>query len=258
MNLYGLIGYPLTHSFSKKYFSEKFEKEAISDCRYELFEIIDIKDFPSIIKNNPDLKGLNVTIPHKEAVMEWLDELDEPVKKIQAVNVIKVSNGKLKGYNSDYHGFRTSLEKFISQDQPLELIKICKGMKALVLGTGGASKAVKAALEDLNIEFNTVSRSKGLADFTYQEIKENIASYQLIINTTPLGMYPAIDACPDLAYEKINKDCFLFDLVYNPQETLFLKKGRANGARTKNGLEMLYLQAEKAWEIWNQKVISSK
>jgi shikimate dehydrogenase len=247
MNLFGLIGYPLTHSFSKKYFTEKFEKEGIKDCKYDLFEIKDIQDFRSILKSNPELNGLNVTIPHKEAVMQFLDELDEPVKKIKAVNVIKIQNGKLKGYNSDYHGFRRSLENFLAEGKTTT-----SEIKALVLGTGGASKAVKAALEDLNISYKTVSRNKGQADLTYSEIdKEVIATYKLIINTTPLGMYPSLDASPDLPYDKMNKDYFLFDLVYNPEETLFMKKGKAQGARTKNGMEMLILQAEKAWSIWN-------
>jgi shikimate dehydrogenase len=247
MNLFGLIGYPLTHSFSKKYFTEKYEREGIKDCKYELFEMKDVSEVMNVIRNNSNLKGLNVTIPHKEAVMQFLDELDEPVKKIKAVNVIKIKNGKLKGYNSDYHGFRTSLINFLKEGNA-----IASSTRALVLGTGGASKAVKAALEDLKIEYKTVSRNKGQADLTYSEIdNEVIESHKLIINTTPLGMYPHVDACPDLPYEKMNKDYFLFDLVYNPEETLFMRKGKAQGARTKNGMEMLILQAEKAWEIWN-------
>jgi shikimate dehydrogenase len=242
MALFGLIGYPLTHSFSKKYFTEKFEREGIHNCRYELFELNDIQNFPSIIKNNADLKGLNVTIPHKETVIPFLDELDEPVIKIKAVNVIKVMNGKLKGFNSDYHGFRQSLEKFLG---------VNKNVSALVLGTGGAAKAVKAALEDLNIVFKTVSRNRSNADFAYEDLHNEINNYHLVINTTPLGMYPNIDACPDIPYEKLTTDHFLFDLIYNPEKTLFMMKGEEMGARTKNGLEMLILQAEKAWEIWN-------
>lgn len=252
MNLFGLIGYPLTHSFSKKYFTEKFEKEGIQNARYELFEIKDIEGFPGILKHNPDLKGLNVTIPHKQSVMEFLDELDEPVKKIGAVNVIKVMNGKLKGYNSDYHGFSQSLLNFMLEGQNDTESKWRKGMpKALVLGTGGAAKAVKAALADHFIFFQSVSRTKGTADFTYEDLPEVIADYKLIINTTPAGMYPHVDTCPDIPYDKITPDHYLFDLVYNPQETLFMKKGKEKGARTKNGLEMLTLQAEKAWQIWN-------
>jgi shikimate dehydrogenase len=244
MNLYGLIGFPLTHSFSKKYFTEKFEKEGIKDSAYELFEIKDIKDLPSIVKNNPDLKGLNVTIPHKEAVLEFMDELDEPVKNIRAVNVIKVSNGKLKGYNSDFHGFKGSLIQFLPKDTKV---------KALVLGTGGAAKAVKAALEDLKIHYWNVSRTAGEDILGYEQLdKDIIKSFKLIINTTPVGMYPNMEECPPIPYEFLTKDHYLFDLVYNPEETLFMKKGKQAGARTKNGLEMLYLQAEKAWDIWNK------
>ncbi|MBX9851275.1 MAG: shikimate dehydrogenase [Cytophagaceae bacterium] len=263
MSLYGLIGYPLTHSFSKKYFTGKFEKERIDHAKYELFEIKDIQDFPSIIKNNPALKGLNVTIPHKEAVMQFLDELDEPVKKIKAVNVIKVMNGKLKGYNSDYHGFKTSLEKFLADGKTSEVYKHADETRkvfetlrvfeisALVLGTGGAAKAVKAVLEDLKINYKTVSRNKNQGDLTYDELKGQLKNFPLIINTSPVGMYPKTDACPDLPYEEITNSHYLFDLVYNPEETLFMKKGEEKGARTKNGLEMLHLQAEKAWAIWN-------
>lgn len=252
--LFGLIGYPLTHSFSKRYFTEKFEKEGIKDCRYELFELKEINDFPSVLKNNPDLKGLNVTIPHKEAVMKFLDELDEPVKNIGAVNVIKIMDGKLKGYNSDYHGFIKSLFNLVFDDpsdpegKQMEIVP-----KALVLGTGGAAKAVKAALKDHYFPFQTVSRTPGTADLTYKDLPDVISEYKLIINTTPVGMYPKTENCPDIPYEKITSGHYLFDLVYNPEETLFMKKGKEKGARTKNGLEMLKLQAEKAWEIWNSK-----
>jgi shikimate dehydrogenase len=244
MNLFGLIGYPLTHSFSKKYFTGKFEKEGIKNCRYDLFEIKNIEDLPSIIKNNPELKGLNVTIPHKESVIKFLDELDGPAASIKAVNVIKLEKGRLKGYNSDFHGFRQSLARFLGE-QPLQ------NLKAIVLGTGGSSKAVRAALEDLKIQYKTVSRNKGQADFTYEGLETQIEKFKLIINTTPVGMYPSDEACPDLPYDLITKDHYLFDLVYNPEETLFMKKGKEKGARTRNGMEMLSLQAEKAWEIWN-------
>lgn len=266
MKLFGLIGYPLTHSFSKKYFTEKFEKEGIHDCKYELFEIKDIKEFPGVIKNNLELRGLNVTIPHKESVIAYLDEVDPSIQKIKAVNVIKVENGKLKGYNSDFFGFRQSLINFLSQPymqkafEPSQTlgaamkdgaIEINLQMTALVLGTGGASKAVNAALENLSIPFKTVSRNKAQADFIYEDLKDQMENFNLIINTTPLGMHPKTETCPDLPYDKITSDHYLFDLVYNPEETLFMKKGREKGARTKNGLEMLYLQAEKAWEIWS-------
>jgi shikimate dehydrogenase len=243
MKTYGLIGYPLTHSFSKKFFTEKFEREGIKDCKYELFEIKEASELPCLIRNSPDIVGLNVTIPHKESVMRYLDYLDESVKKIKAVNVIKINNGKLTGYNSDFHGFRESLKKFLPE-----------GFKgdALVLGSGGSSKAVKAALESMKIHFTTVSRNRTGHAFAYEDLnKKYIDSHTLIINTTPLGMYPNVDDCPPIPFEFITSGHFLFDLVYNPEETLFMKKGAAQGARTKNGLEMLRLQAEKAWEIWN-------
>ena len=246
MMLYGLIGYPLSHSFSKKYFTEKFNKENISNASYELFEIEKADLIRDIVQKNPNLEGLNVTIPHKETVIPYLDELDEPVKSIKAVNVIKVLPGnRLKGYNSDFHGFRQSLLNFI----PAEF----KGMKALVLGTGGASKAVKAALEDLSIPFKMVSRNAAEQALSYEQITEDVVKeYTLIINTTPLGMYPKTDSSPALPYQYINSSHYLFDLVYNPEETLFMKKGLEKGAKAKNGLEMLVLQAEKAWEIWNK------
>ncbi|WMJ72708.1 shikimate dehydrogenase [Cytophagaceae bacterium ABcell3] len=244
MRLFGLIGYPLTHSFSKKYFSEKFEREQISDAQYELFEIKDIEQFPRVILKNPDLCGLNVTIPHKQAVIPFLDELDAPVASIGAVNVIKkLPNGNLKGFNSDYYGFKLSLQKMLPSNY--------SGIKALVLGTGGAAKAVFAALEELGIAYKVASRnpSNGL---TYKNLDQGtMENYKLIINTTPVGMYPSVDQCPDLPYEYISNEHYLYDLVYNPEETLFLKKGNQAGAKTKNGLEMLILQAEKAWEIWN-------
>jgi len=274
MNLFGLIGYPLTHSFSKKYFTEKFENEGINDCKYELFEIKTIEEFPSIIKNNPNLKGLNVTIPYKEAVIGYLDEVDPAAQQIKAVNVIRVVNGKLKGYNSDFFGFRQSLINFVASPYMANAFEptstnVFEGSKinevksvgtsasiniemvALILGTGGAAKAVKAALESLGIPYKTVSRTEGQADFVYHDLNDKIQNYNLIINTSPLGMYPKIDTCPEIPYDKLTKDHYLFDLVYNPEETLFMKKGREKGARTKNGLEMLYLQAEKAWSIWN-------
>jgi shikimate dehydrogenase len=246
MRLFGLIGYPLTHSFSKKYFSEKFKQENIHDADYELFEIDNINLFPEIIKSNPSICGLNVTIPYKEAVIPFLDALDAPVKDIYAVNVIKVEkDGSLKGYNSDYHGFRDSLLKFIDAK---------KDLRALVLGTGGASKAILAALKDLTIPYLLVSRNsapeKNIIAYTDLD-KEILSTHKLIINTTPLGMYPNTDTAPEIPYEHIGENHFLFDLVYNPIETSFMKRGLEKGAKTKNGLEMLYLQAEKAWEIWN-------
>lgn len=244
MRLFGLIGFPLSHSFSKKYFSEKFEKENISDAKYDLFEIESADSLPDILAQHSNLEGLNVTIPHKQAVIPFLDDLDEPVKEIQAVNVIKrMPDGTLKGFNSDYHGFKYSLLNFIASPE---------NKKALVLGTGGASKAVKAALNSLNISFKMVSRTGTGEILNYADLtKEVIEEHQLIINTSPLGMHPKTDTCPDLPYEALTKEHYLFDLVYNPETTLFMQKGLDKGAKAKNGLEMLILQAEKAWEIWN-------
>lgn len=245
MKIYGLIGFPLTHSFSKQYFTDKFSRENIADARYELFEIKSADQLPAVISSTPGLQGLNVTIPHKESIIKFLTELDEPVKEIQAVNVIKIlPDGNLKGYNSDYHGFKNSLLSFLPSSY--------HGFKALILGSGGASKAVQAVLNDLHIPFQFVSRNESSTAISYKSVsRELIKNFQLIINTTPLGMYPRIENCPDIPYEALDTSHLLFDLVYNPQETLFMKKGRENGARVKNGMEMLIGQAEKAWEIWN-------
>lgn len=246
MKLYGLIGYPLTHSFSKKYFTEKFQKEGIEDCKYELFEIKDMNDFPNIIKNNPNLRGLNVTIPYKETVIKFLDTISDAAKRIKAVNVIKIDEkGKLSGYNSDYQGFKESLLKFLPSDY--------KGMKSLVLGSGGAAKAVKTVLEDLEIPYQTISRKKEGKNLLYEEVTPAIVeAHHLVINTTPVGQHPNIKESPFLPYPSFTKEHYFYDLVYNPQETLFLQKGKARGAKIKGGLEMLYLQAEKTWQIWNK------
>ncbi len=244
MNIYGLIGYPLSHSFSKKYFTEKFQQMGIADTHtYELFELADIQTFPQLIASQPDLCGLNVTIPHKQAVMPFLDGLDASAEKVGAVNVIKIGEGgKLIGYNSDYYGFKTSLEEFIPADVSL---------KALVLGNGGAAKAVVAALKDLSIPYKIVSRTKSADALGYEDLATEICNYQLIINSSPVGTYPKADACPDIPYEQLTSEHYLYDLVYNPVQTLFLQKGEEQGAKIHNGLKMLHLQAEKAWEIWN-------
>lgn len=246
MRKFGLIGKTLKHSFSGKYFGEKFEKESIDDCTYDLFELQDINEFPKLITSHKGaLKGLNVTIPYKKQVMSFLDELDSIAERIGAVNVIKInSNGSLKGFNSDYYGFRYSLESWLGHTD----------LKALILGTGGASNAVKATLEDLNIPFQYVSRNSGENRITYDKIKQNaeiIAAHHLIINTTPLGTFPDIDQKPDLPYSQLTSAHYLFDLVYNPEVTAFLAEGKSAGAKTKNGSDMLVLQAEKSWEIWN-------
>jgi shikimate dehydrogenase len=242
---YGLIGKTLGHSFSKKYFTEKFGKENVSKSSYDLFELATISEFPKLLSRQVDLRGLNVTIPYKQEIIPYLTELSEIAQRIGAVNVIKLEkNGGLTGHNSDYFGFMESLLNFIGENRDL---------KALVLGTGGASKAVCVALEDLGIEFSTVSRTASKTGFTYSEItSEVVESNQLIINTTPLGMYPNTEEAPQLPYSAVSGKHFLFDLVYNPTETRFMKLGEESGAKVKNGLEMLHLQAEKAWEIWNQ------
>jgi len=242
---FGLIGYPLSHSFSKKYFAEKFKRESIINCQYDLFEIERI----SLVKNvfaDPNLRGINVTIPYKHEIMKFMDSLDHSAEKVGAVNVVKISpNGSRIGFNSDYYGFRLSLESWVTD----------LNINALVLGIGGAAKAVIAALNDLSIPFLRISRDASKGDMTYAQLlsqSEIIENHQLIINTTPLGMSPHLDAKPNLDYERLGEQHYLYDLIYNPAETQFLYAGRAQGAQTKNGLEMLELQAEKSWEIWNQ------
>lgn len=239
----GLIGKPLSHSFSKSYFAEKFHRQGISGYDYQLFELQSIDEFLPLIKKWPNLIGLNVTIPYKKAVIPFMDELSNEAKTIGAVNVIKVESGKLSGYNSDYYGFQTSLFNWLPRDW--------QG-KALILGTGGASLAVIAVLRDKNIPFKLVSRYSGSDLITYHQVQteELIRTHELIINTTPLGMHPNTEAAPDLDYTSIGADHFLFDLVYNPETTRFMHKGLEQGAQVKNGLEMLELQAEKSWEIW--------
>ncbi|MEM9922081.1 MAG: shikimate dehydrogenase [Bacteroidota bacterium] len=251
MPLYALIGYPLSHSFSKKYFTEKFERLNIRDSRYELHPLDAIEAFPVLVASLPELKGMNVTLPYKEAVMAYLDEIDPAAAEVGAVNTILFQKNKTKGYNTDVYGFEQSLLNFFG--------KVGKGKpeKALVFGTGGAAKAVWYVLNKLNIEYKTVSRTPGKGDLTYQDLKlgrEYMDAYRLLINTTPLGMSPKIESCPDIPYEHLNDTHFLYDLVYNPEKTLFLKMGQNAGSAICNGLEMLYLQAEKAWEIWTSEI----
>ena len=244
MDKYGLIGYPLKHSFSRGYFNEKFSAENI-DAEYINFEIPSIRDFKKVIAENPELKGLNVTIPYKEQVIPLLDDLSENAKKIGAVNVIKIVRDKKKvkliGYNSDIIGFKESIEP---------LFKPCHKF-ALILGTGGSAKAVFHGLNQLGIESTFVSRTKSEGQLTYEELTPEIMNkYHVIVNCTPVGMFPKTDEYPAIPYDLLSSDHLLYDLLYNPNETLFMKKGKEKGATVKNGLEMLLLQAFASWEFW--------
>lgn len=247
MKKYGLIGYPLKHSFSIDFFNEKFKSECI-DAEYVNYEIPEINDFMEVIEESPNLHGLNVTIPYKEQVIPFLDELDKDTAKIGAVNVIKIirnSKGKvkLKGYNSDIIGFSQSIQPLLQPHHK----------KALILGTGGASKAVYHGLKNLGIDSTFVSRTQQKGMLIYEELTpEIIAEHTVIVNCTPLGMYPKVDFCPAIPYKSLTPKHLLYDLLYNPNVTLFMKKGEEQGAVTKNGLEMLLLQAFAAWEIWNK------
>ena len=278
MTTYGLIGYPLGHSFSRKFFTEKFEKEGI-DAQYLNFEIPSIEEFPEIIKNNPELRGLNVTIPYKQQVMLYLDDISEEAKAIGAVNVVRIERpspqpspimgretmrnagnkpdglpikgdmseglrGSLIGYNSDVIGFVESIRPLLKAHHK----------KALILGTGGASKAIRYGLEKkLGMKTLFVSRNAREGMITYEEVTaEVLKEYEVIVNCSPVGMYPHVDECPALPYEAMNENNLLYDLVYNPLETLFMKKGAEQGATVKNGLEMLHLQAIASWKFWEK------
>lgn len=246
MNRYGLIGFPLTHSFSQRYFTEKFVREGIDNSQYDLFDIPDVSTLPALFTLT-GLRGLNVTIPHKQAVLPFMDRLDPSAEKIGAVNVIKLeADGSRTGYNSDYYGFRQSLTDWLTT-----LNRPYQDLQALVLGTGGASKAVTVALTDLGIPYKYVSRSKKNDTLAYYELGGVINDYPLIINGSPVGTYPRVNEAPDLPYAQLTTQHLLYDLVYNPAETQFMKLGREQGAATINGLRMLELQAEKSWEIWN-------
>lgn len=253
MDIYGLIGFPLAHSFSSRFFNEKFQREGI-EAEYLNFEIEDIRELESILRSTPGLKGLNVTIPHKENVIPFLHEVTPEASKIGAVNAIRVEREQggsssnaarspvLIGHNTDYVGFRDSI---------VPLIKPEIHRKALVLGTGGASKAVVHALTDLGIEWKYVSRASAEGRFSYPELTPEVLSeYTVVVNASPVGTYPRHDQCPDIAYEHLGAGHLLYDLVYNPEETLFLKKGKERGAVVKNGKEMLERQALAAWKFW--------
>ena len=243
---YGLIGYPLSHSFSQQYFTDKFEQENIANAAYGLFPIEDITQLPSLIEQHPTLVGLNVTIPYKQAVIPYLDQLDAKAKEIGAVNTIRIdpATGYFTGFNTDYYGFQSSLQTWLGVSV----------QQALVLGTGGASKAVVCALRDMGISYTYISRRDSAEMISYETLKKehHLQNFPLIINTTPLGMTPRTETFPDLAYDQITDQHFCYDLVYNPAETAFMQQAKAQGAQVKNGLEMLHLQAEKSWEIWNQ------
>ena len=237
---FGLIGYPLEHSFSPDYFSKKFKNLGIENSEYLAYPIENIIQVNKIFKKG--VVGLNVTIPYKEQVIPFLDELSDEAFEIEAVNTIKITEGKKVGYNTDVYGFEKSLKSLLGSN---------KIENALILGTGGASKAIKFVLNKLNINFTIVSRNPNYLMYS-QLTEEIIRENKLIINTTPLGMYPKIEECPDLPYSALSEKHFLYDVVYNPEKTLFLKKGELHKCSIKNGYEMLILQAEKSWEIWNQ------
>ena len=245
-HLYALVGRNISYSFSRGYFTEKFEKLDLEDHKYINFDIQSIHELPQKIKENKKrLKGMNVTIPYKLEVFNFLDRIDKKALKVGAVNTIKISkNGRLKGFNTDVYGFKKSLKPLLKKNHK----------KALILGTGGAAKAVVFVLEMLEIKYKQVSRApEGKKQISYSDITEEMMnSYHLIVNCTPLGTHPNVENCPDIPYEFISDKHLLYDLIYNPAETTFLKKGKEKGAIIKNGLEMLELQAEKAWKIWNE------
>ena len=242
---FGLIGSAVSHSFSKSYFDEKFFREGLRDYHYDLYPLNSVDELKKLLDENPELYGLNVTIPYKEQILKFLSDIDPTAKNIGAVNVIKIQNGKLKGFNTDSDAFYETLEKWFPK---------IKNARALVLGTGGSSKAVQQALKKLSIPFEIVSREKNKGQHTYESLEKNgtpISEAQLIINTTPLGMTPNTNEFPPIDYELITSQHYVYDLIYNPARTVFIQKAEMRGATVKNGLEMLQIQAEKAWAIWN-------
>lgn len=241
MRRFGLIGSPLTHSFSQRFFTEKFQREGRSDCRYDLFPLSSIDRLPELLSAEPELEGLNVTIPYKQQVLAYLNESAIP-SGVGACNCIRIRGGRLTGYNTDIDGFEQSLRPYL----------IDLNGPALVLGTGGASAAVRYVLDRCHVSFQVVGRTTG-GGLTYEQLtKELIAAHPLLINTTPLGQYPATEGCPPIPFDGVGPSHVLYDLVYNPEKTLFLQRGEERGARIKNGLEMLRLQAERSWQIWDQ------
>lgn len=244
MQLYGLVGYPLGHSFSKKYFTDKFKREGLDDALYENFETKDLAGLKIKLGKEPRLKGLNVTIPYKSGIIPYLDSYDATVAKLNACNCIKIKNDKWIGSNTDVVGFERS---FVKKWQPNQ-------QHALILGTGGSSKAVEFVLQKLGISYLLVSREKiAPTIISYNQVGRNILEkHTIIINTTPLGMYPNVEEYPPINYDLVTSAYYLFDLIYNPEKTIFLKKGEARGARIENGYEMLVEQAEESWRIWNE------
>jgi len=243
MRRFGLIGRTLKHSFSKNYFSQKFERDKITDCTYENFELASIKEFPSLLSASPELSGLNITIPYKEEVLAFLDHKNKIVEEIGACNCIKIEKGELHGYNTDAIAFQKSLERLLKPHHRC----------ALVLGSGGASKAVQYALNEMQIDFVVVSRNKKTNQLGYEDVgNDQMKGHQIIINTTPLGMYPNVDQDPPIPYEAITSQHLLYDLTYNPEKTKFLRRGEERGATIINGHEMLVAQAEESWRIWNE------
>lgn len=242
MRRYGLIGYPLTHSFSQKFFNEKFELLGLYDCVYSNFSLKEISELSPLLENQIDLYGLNITIPYKKKVLDFLTDATEVVTKIGACNCIHIHAGKITGYNTDVFGFEQSLLPYLQSHHT----------SALVLGTGGASAAVEFVLEKLGIAIQFVSRKSSDKSISYNQVdKDMLASHQLIINTTPLGMYPNADFFPAIPYQFLTPDHHLYDMIYNPAETKFIEKGKWQGASTQNGMDMLILQAEESWRIWN-------
>jgi len=241
MHKFGLIGKNISYSFSKNYFTEKFKDLKLENYEYCNFDLQNISEFSNVITE--DLKGLNVTIPYKEQVIEFLNEIDKDAAKIGAVNTIRIKNNKLKGFNTDVYGFETSLKTLL----------LPWHSKALVLGTGGASKAVVYVLRKLKIDYLVVSRSPTNGEISYEDVTDEVLiNHKVIINCTPLGTFPAVENCPNIPYQYITNKHLLYDLIYNPLKTKFLLEGEKNGATICNGLKMLELQADKAWEIWNQ------
>jgi len=244
MKTFGLIGKNISYSFSENYFTTKFKDLNIQDCSYSTFDIQSISELESILKNNPNLKGLNITIPYKEEILPLLHKISKKARQIKAVNCIKISKkGTLKGYNTDCLGFKKSIKPLLKKHHT----------NALLFGTGGASKAIEFALKELNINVTYVSRTKSKKGLTYSELdKKTLQNHQILINCTPLGTFPDVDKCLDIPYNFITASHIVFDLIYNPAETLFLKKAAQQGATINNGYDMLVFQAEKSWEIWNK------